>query len=98
VLAEVDTDQLTVKAFSGELGDVLKQADYNPAEAGKVIRKLPSEERRALIDPFDFKRDANPIVVIDNGDELELHDGNRRAVNAAIFEIPSLTAYLGFFE
>lgn len=96
VLAEVDTDQLTVKAFSGELGDLLKQADYNPAEAGKVIRKLPAEERRKLIDPFDFKRDANPIVVIDNGDELELHDGNRRAVNAAIFEIPSLTAYLGF--
>lgn len=97
VLAEVDLDQLYVKSLSNEINDILKSVNYHATSAGEILREMPAEERVRIIDPFDFKRDSHPVLVVENEQgQLELHDGNRRTVNAAIFEIPKITAYLGF--
>lgn len=94
-LEKLSLDNLKVKMLSDKAKEYLEKHDFNVKTAGAAMRKLSREEREKIIDPFSFSRDNYPIIAHEEDDMIIVHDGNRRALNAAIYEAGTIDAYVG---
>jgi hypothetical protein len=95
---EIPLSELQIRMFTEVkvIGKILEKVNYNAAKAGEIIRKLSPEERMKYLDPFKFSKDYYPIVVEEKDDgNLVVHDGNRRALNYAIYGYKTIKAYVG---
>lgn len=95
-LEEVPMHQLKVKSFaSGALGDIMKKVNYNAEKGGAILRSMSPDERIKILHPFRMEKDTYPVIALEEGDDIILHDGNRRTLNLAVYGIPTVRAYVG---
>lgn len=77
------------------IGELMVKHDSSPLRVGEELRKMPWEERTKILEPFDFHRDNTPIVAEVQGEEIVVLDGSRRTVNAGIYDMKYIEAYVG---
>lgn len=93
-LEEVPLENLSIRLFGGPLGEIVSKGENNAAKAGKLLREMPLEKRDKLLDPFKLSEDNVPIFVEETDDELLVHDGNRRSLDAATFGMETIRGYV----
>jgi hypothetical protein len=97
IYAEVPVERVYTPMLNHDntmIGDLMKKHDCLAIKVGEELRKLPWEERKLILEPFDLKRDNYPILMEAKEDKLTVIDGSRRAVNAAIYGMEYMDAYV----
>ncbi len=94
-LESIPLKDLRVKMLSGKIDKILRSVDFRADKAGEILQKLDPKERNELIEPFKLSEDNYPILVVQEGNELVVHDGNRRTMDAAIYGMPAIKGYVG---